>query len=124
MNKIGRMTTDGVLTQFPVPTANASVQGICAGADGNVWFTETGGGKVARITKNGAVTEYAVPDAGAVTAMTAGPDGNIWFLDATRNRIYRLQVFVPGDVNDDGVVTVSDVFYLINYLFAGGPAPK
>jgi hypothetical protein len=31
---------------------------------------------------------------------------------------------VPGDVNGDGVVDVSDVFYLINYLFAGGPAPK
>jgi hypothetical protein len=28
-----------------------------------------------------------------------------------------------GDVNADGVVNVSDVFYLINYLFAGGAAP-
>ena len=30
---------------------------------------------------------------------------------------------VPGDANGDGQVTASDVFYLINYLFAGGPAP-
>jgi hypothetical protein len=30
---------------------------------------------------------------------------------------------VPGDANGDGSVTVGDVFYLINYLFAGGPAP-
>jgi hypothetical protein len=29
----------------------------------------------------------------------------------------------PGDVNGDGQVNVADVFYLINYLFAGGPAP-
>jgi CSLREA domain-containing protein len=28
-----------------------------------------------------------------------------------------------GDVNGDGVVDVADVFYLINYLFAGGPIP-
>jgi predicted outer membrane repeat protein len=28
-----------------------------------------------------------------------------------------------GDVNGDGVVNVSDVFYLISYLFAGGPVP-
>jgi predicted outer membrane repeat protein len=28
-----------------------------------------------------------------------------------------------GDVNADGIVNVSDVFYLINYLFAGGAAP-
>jgi hypothetical protein len=29
-----------------------------------------------------------------------------------------------GDVNLDGFVDVADVFYLINYLFAGGPAPQ
>ena len=28
-----------------------------------------------------------------------------------------------GDVNGDGKVDVLDVFYLINFLFAGGPAP-
>jgi Dockerin type I domain len=28
-----------------------------------------------------------------------------------------------GDANGDGSVNVADVFYLINYLFAGGPAP-
>ncbi|HKC24315.1 MAG TPA: hypothetical protein VKF32_06215, partial [Thermoanaerobaculia bacterium] len=30
---------------------------------------------------------------------------------------------VPGDVDGDGDVDVADVFYLINFLFAGGPAP-
>src|SRR5205807_1418021 len=29
-----------------------------------------------------------------------------------------------GDVNGDGVVNVADVFYLINFLFAGGPIPR
>jgi hypothetical protein len=29
----------------------------------------------------------------------------------------------PGDANVDGKVTVSDVVYLINYLFKGGPEP-
>lgn len=28
-----------------------------------------------------------------------------------------------GDVNGDGLVDVSDVFFLINFLFAGGPPP-
>jgi CSLREA domain-containing protein len=28
-----------------------------------------------------------------------------------------------GDVNGDGVRDVADIFYLINFLFAGGPAP-
>jgi uncharacterized repeat protein (TIGR01451 family) len=33
------------------------------------------------------------------------------------------RVFPPGDVNGDCVVSVLDVFHLINFLFAGGPAP-
>jgi len=28
-----------------------------------------------------------------------------------------------GDVNGDGSVTVADVFFLINFLFASGPIP-
>ena len=28
-----------------------------------------------------------------------------------------------GDANGDGSVTVADVFYLINFLFADGPVP-
>src|SRR5262249_30597965 len=28
-----------------------------------------------------------------------------------------------GNVNGDGQTNVNDVFYLINFLFAGGPAP-
>ncbi len=30
---------------------------------------------------------------------------------------------VPGDANGDGACTISDAIYLINYYFAGGPAP-
>ena len=29
-----------------------------------------------------------------------------------------------GDANNDGVIDVGDVVYLINYLFRNGPAPK
>jgi Protein of unknown function (DUF1566) len=33
------------------------------------------------------------------------------------------QTAACGDQNGDGLLGVSDVFYLINHLFAGGPAP-
>lgn len=29
-----------------------------------------------------------------------------------------------GDANGDGVINVSDVVYLINYLFINGPLPE
>jgi hypothetical protein len=34
-----------------------------------------------------------------------------------------LQAFICGDVNMDEVVDISDVTYLVEYLFLGGPAP-
>ena len=39
-NNIGRITTAGVVTEFPIPTANSYPSGIAAGPDGNLWFTE------------------------------------------------------------------------------------
>jgi hypothetical protein len=39
--------------------------------------------------------------------------------------IYKLPpALVRGDVNADGAVTLADVVYLANYLFARGPAPQ
>jgi hypothetical protein len=35
----------------------------------------------------------------------------------------RFSALLPGDVDGNGVVNVADVFYLINFLFAGGPTP-
>jgi photosystem II stability/assembly factor-like uncharacterized protein len=35
-----------------------------------------------------------------------------------------IKPYVKGDANDDGKVTVSDVVYLINYLFKGGTPPS
>ena len=36
----------------------------------------------------------------------------------------QIRVFVHGDANQDNKISVSDVVYLINYLFKGGPAPQ
>jgi hypothetical protein len=33
-------------------------------------------------------------------------------------------VFLPGDVNSNGVVNIEDVVYLLNYVFIGGPPPS
>ncbi len=30
---------------------------------------------------------------------------------------------IPGDADGNGVLTISDAVYMINYIFAGGPAP-
>jgi hypothetical protein len=39
---IGRITSAGVVTGYPVPIANSSPQGIAAGSGGTIWFTDPG----------------------------------------------------------------------------------
>ena len=49
-NKIGRITTAGAITEYPIPTAASTPYGIAAGPDGGLWFTQAGGNKIGRIT--------------------------------------------------------------------------
>jgi hypothetical protein len=39
----------------------------------------------------------------------------------TNGYLYKAQQFDP---NNDGILTSSDIFYLVNFLFLGGPPPK
>jgi len=45
------------------------------------------------------------------------------FIQPTTVSGWILTGLLRGDVNRDGVINMSDVVYLINYLFIGGPAP-
>jgi len=89
---IGRLTTDGGFSEFPLPTPSGAATGIAAGADGNLWFTEYYGNNIGRIlVADGGITEFPLvtPDAGPA-AVTAGPDGNVWFTETTGNSIGRI----------------------------------
>ena len=53
---------------------------ITAGPDGNLWFTEQAGNRIARITPDGVVTEFSAGlSVGAgPRGIVSGPDGNLW----------------------------------------------
>jgi virginiamycin B lyase len=83
-NSIGRITTSGAISEFPIPTANAGVNGATAGPDGALWFTELSGNKIGRITTQGTITEYPLPTlGGSPVGIAAGPDGALWFVEAS-----------------------------------------
>lgn len=48
-NKIGRITTTGLVTEFAVPSDGSGPHSITAGPDGALWFTEYYGGRVGRL---------------------------------------------------------------------------
>lgn len=86
-NKIGRITTAGVVTEFSV---SGTPQGITSGPDGNLWFTEYNGQRIGRITTAGAITEFSLPSGGNPFSITTGPDGNLWFTEAFGNAIGKI----------------------------------
>jgi len=48
-NKIGRITTTGLVTEFEIPSDGSGPHSIAAGPDGALWFTEYYGSRVGRL---------------------------------------------------------------------------
>lgn len=88
---IGRITLSGVITEFPVLTAQAIPYVISAGSDGNMWFTELHGNQIGKITPNGVIAEFPIPTSSSFPGgITTGPDGNLWFTEQHGNSIARI----------------------------------
>jgi virginiamycin B lyase len=104
-NKIGRITTAGVITEFPTITIDSRSRSITTGPDGALWFTEAGASKIGRIPttatpENPQLTEFPVPLSGPF-GITTGPDHALWFTSGnmTVGRITTTGVFTnqfPG----------------------------
>jgi hypothetical protein len=87
---IGRMTTQGVVTQYSLPPgsgadpASNSADDIIAGPDGALWFDLPTQASIGSITTSGTITEYPITGArmaviGTVDqSLAAGPDGAVW----------------------------------------------
>ena len=67
------------IAEFTVPTAGSVPQGITAGPDGNIWFTDPGNNEIGMINPTtDAITEFPLPSTYQEPGMiTVGPDGNI-----------------------------------------------
>ena len=88
---VGAAAQTGSIVERAVPTANSQPVSIVAGPDGNLWFTEFRGNKIARMTIGGDVTEFPIHTANSQPDdMDVGPDGNVWFAEVLGNRIGRI----------------------------------
>jgi virginiamycin B lyase len=105
---IGRITTAGDITEYPLPAGNGdgSPYQIAAGPDGNLWFVEylpEGIGRVGRMTTSGQLTEFATPGNRGLQWITAGPDKAMWFTGLISNTIARISL--SGSVTTYAVPT-------------------
>jgi streptogramin lyase len=121
-NQIGKISTDGVVTEYAIPTPNSQPVGLAAGPDGNLWFPEFNGNKIGRITPDGVVTEFPGPTPNShLQQITAGADGNLWFIDKDGGPGHKGAI---GRITPDGDITEFPVLPQLNggtHRIAAGP---
>jgi virginiamycin B lyase len=81
---IGRITSDGVIKEFPYPNAMPNLEAITPGNDGNVWITDRGQTPaIVKVTRAGTITPFLIGAAPNTMPdkLTPGPDTKMWFTD-------------------------------------------
>jgi len=91
---IGRITTGGAVTEYPV---GVQPDGMTKGPDGAIWFTSANSDQIGEITPSGLVTLFNLPTGTRGAGITLGPDGTLWMC-ATNGTIVRVQVAVANGV--------------------------
>lgn len=90
-DKLGRISKDGQVTVFDVPTRNSGLGDIAVDRSGAVWFLELRANKIARFA-DGRVTEFPVPTpAAGLTSLATAPDGSVWFTELSIGALGRLR---------------------------------
>ncbi len=121
---IGRITPEGAVTEYRLAASGSNPQGIAAGPDGNLWFTQ--GNTIGRITTDGLITDYPVNVGGGPYGIAAGPDGNLWL--AGWHQIVRVttngataQYLLPttGASDANGIVAGPDEHIWFTEYFGG-----
>lgn len=97
-NRVGRITMNGQITEFQIPSEGSTPINIAVGPDYNIWYTKNS--TLGQVTPDGQISEYSVAEGPARTVgVSAGSDrqtpdfltDRLWFTDPVNNRIGYLQ---------------------------------
>jgi streptogramin lyase len=115
-SKVGRITTAGVISEYPLANPLSTPQGIAPGPDGALWFTEAGSATIGWISTAGTITEFPVSLASGTSpafgAITVGSDGALWFTaGSTTSPPNGLQggTAVIGRITTDGAISLFTI---------------
>ena len=87
---IGRLTVDGNITEFPIPTRAASRARCALTRRLDLVRADLGNG-LCRIARDGGMAEYKVTTPNAsLRSVCVGPDGDLWFTENFANKIGRM----------------------------------
>jgi streptogramin lyase/plastocyanin len=91
-NRIGRLSPDGSVQEYTVPTLDARPTGIKVDREGNVWFAERDKSKLGCRRRDGTFVEYALPTEDAKPSGIAIDElGRIWIAERSGNALAVLE---------------------------------
>jgi streptogramin lyase len=104
---VSPVAATGSITEYPLPANGgwcSCPASIALGADGNLWFTETGGalgyGAIGNISTSGVITQFRLRTYDSIpVGIAPGPAGSqaLWFTEQNSNRI--------GQITTAGVIS-------------------
>ncbi|GCF08709.1 Vgb family protein [Dictyobacter arantiisoli] len=122
---IDRVTNNGNVISYSIPTANTDIEGITLATDGTLWFAEnnrighlattSSASKTAKDSNAATITEYKLPAPNVIAlGITQGPDDAIWFAEDTLNKIGRInnsgtvnEYLLPATLSDPTDITAG-----------------
>lgn len=89
-DRIGRITTDGQVIEFPLPTTGVMASMITTGPDRALWFTLNQTHAIGRLSIDGEITIHPLPTpAAGPVGVTATPDA-VWFVEIGTSQVGRI----------------------------------
>jgi virginiamycin B lyase len=85
IDRIGRITPAGVITEFPIPSPSptAELNLVTSGPDGHIWFSQDSRDSLGRFdpASPGQMQEIPIPTRVEVAGFVDGQDGDLWFAE-------------------------------------------
>jgi hypothetical protein len=78
-NQIGRITTDGNITEIPITTGNLIWDGITSGQNGNIWISEYSNNQIGEVVLN----QQATTSTSVASSLTSALQGQAMTFTAT-----------------------------------------
>jgi virginiamycin B lyase len=117
---VGKITPDGKIQNYALPTVGSVPIYVKAGPDGNMWVTELVGNVIARVnSQTGKVDEFCIPTHNSrPIAIVPEPGGKaMWFTEEAGNKVARIDM--QGNITEYPVPMKQPNMILAGLAFDG-----
>lgn len=116
---VGKISENGKVSHYQLPSLGAVPIYLVAGADGSMWGTELATSKILKVTNEGVVSEYNIPSSSSrPIAIIQAPDKkSFWFSQEASHKVGKIDL--QGNITEYPVPQVNSNMLLAGLAFDG-----